>query len=340
MRYIAMDIVDNCNLRCPFCLFDHAPVHKTNVMDDDTFARALRFLPYVGPEGLWMSCLHEPSMHPKLPDMIEYIPREHRHLMHYTTNLSRRMPARYYEVLANSGLANINVSIESRDPAIYERMRKGAKQRIFMENWEILLDAFAKGSAPPPLRYISMAYKSNYRELPDLIEWLRTERRAWKVEVRDTYVAPWIAQEFRDAEFLEREEWEWLRQQLAHYDPTEVTLCLPPDFDNESRPEPVAVSATDAAMEAPAAPSEALIELQAVPADLPAPVEAPVATSVEKKKARVPGLLEGRILHDGTMIVIDSLAGNYPYHGVEVARVNIRDIDDPEAFILGLVATG
>jgi hypothetical protein len=78
IRYIAMDIVDNCNLRCPFCLFDHAPVHKTTVMEDDTFARALRFLPFVGPEGLWMSCLHEPTMHPKLPEMIERIPREHR----------------------------------------------------------------------------------------------------------------------------------------------------------------------------------------------------------------------------------------------------------------------
>lgn len=335
IRYIAMDIVDNCNLRCPFCLFDHAPVHKTTVMEDDTFARALRFLPFVGPEGLWMSCLHEPTMHPKLPEMIERIPREHRHRMHYTTNLTRRMPDRYWEVLANSGLANLNVSIESRDPAIYERMRKGARHKIFLENWEKLLDAFAKGSAPPPLRYISMAYKSNYRELPELIAWLRAEKRAWKVEIRDTYVAPWIPQAFRDAEFLERHEWEWLRDQLAQYDPTEVTLCLPPEFDSQARPEPVAVSATDAALEAPTAELPvATIELPEIPVELPVPV---VTAAIEKKKARVPGLLEGRILHDGTMIVIDSLAGNYPYHGAEVARVNIRDIDDPEAFIMGLM---
>lgn len=357
IRYIAMDIVDNCNLRCPFCLFDHAPVHKTTVMDDDTFARALRFLPYVGPEGLWMSCLHEPTMHPKLPDLIERIPREHRHRMHYTTNLTRRMPDRYWEVLANSGLANLNVSIESRDPAIYERMRKGARHKIFLENWEKLLEAFSRGSAPPPLRYISMAYKSNYRELPELIAWLRAEKRAWKVEIRDTYVADWIPMEFREAEFLERHEWEWLRDQLAHYDPTEVTLCLPPEFDNQSRPEPVTLSASDASLEMPAAPNA-----EAPVADEPvedAPVlEAPVLAApvvevpaapapaprrevlLAKKKTRVPGLLEGRILHDGTMIVIDSLAGNYPHHGEEVARVNIRDIEDVEEFIMSLVDRG
>jgi hypothetical protein len=347
VRYIAMDIVDNCNLRCPFCVFDHAPVHKTNVMDDDMFERALRWLPLVGPEGLWMSCLHEPSMHPKLPDMIERIPRHYRHLMHYTTNLTRRMPDRYYEVLANSGLANLNVSIESRDPAVYERMRKGSRFRIFQENWDKLLETFAKGSAPPPLRYISMAYKSNYRELPELIAWLRTEKRAWKVEVRDTYVVPWIPEEFREAEFLDHSEWAWLRDQLAHYDPTEVTLCLPPDFDRQSRPEPFAISATDAALEAPvAAVADAVPAAAPAPAPEPEPMPAPeaqapagatVQTSLRAKKAaRMPGLLEGRILHDGTLIIIDSLAGNYPHYGKEIARANIRDIDDPEAFIMAL----
>ena len=55
-----------------------------------------------------------------------------------------------------------------------------------------------------------------------------------------------------------------------------------------------------------------------------------------KKAARVQGLLEGRILHDGLMIIIDSAAGNYPNLGKEIARVNIRDIKDPESFIMSL----
>ena len=357
VRYIAMDLVDNCNLRCPFCLFDHAPVHRTTVMTDEIFELALRWLPFVGPEGLWMSCLHEPTMHPKLTEFINRIPREYRHVMHYTTNLSRRMPDAYWETLANSGLSNLNVSIESRDPAIYEKMRKGAKHRIFMENWEKLLAAFEKGSAPPPLRYISMAYKSNFREIPSLIEYLRNERRAWKIEIRDTMDVPWIPQEFRDTEFLDHADWVWLRDQLAHYSPTEVSLCLPPDFELGERSEPVTLSADDASFDTverydpetlagdPTLAPEAAPVFEAEPAQVdPVVVEEVVVEAVAdrrealraKKAARVQGLLEGRILHDGLMIIIDSAAGNYPNLGKEIARVNIRDIKDPESFIMSL----
>ncbi len=310
VRYIAMDIVDNCNLRCPFCLFDHAPVHRTQVMADDVFDAALRWLPYVGPEGHWMSCLHEPTMHPRLTAFLGRIPPAHRHVMTYTTNLSRRMPDAYWAALADSGLSNINISIESRDPEIYERMRKGAKFRIFMENWDKLLAAFARGKAPPPLRYIAMAYRSNHREIPELIEYLRRERNAWKIEIRDTFDQPHIPDEFRRAEFLDRGEWEWLRAALAQYSPSEVALCLPPDFDTPRQS---------------AAPPAA-----APPAADPAPPQ-------DTRTAMVEGLIEARLYHDGQMIFSTSPAGNYPNIGHELARLDVRDIPDPGPFIATLL---
>ena len=49
IRFVAMDIVDNCNLRCPFCIYDYSAVHTTNVMSDAVFDAALRLLPLVGP---------------------------------------------------------------------------------------------------------------------------------------------------------------------------------------------------------------------------------------------------------------------------------------------------
>jgi organic radical activating enzyme len=357
IRYAAMDIVDNCNLRCPFCIYDYTGVNRTHLMEDETFDRVMRWLPFIGSEGLWLSCLHEPSMHPKLPEMIERIPREFRERIQYTTNLARRMPDRYYAVLADSGLANINVSIESRDPAVYERMRKGARHRIFMENWEKLLAAFAQGSAPPKIQYIAMAYKSNFRELPALVEWLRNERRAWKVDIRDTYDVPSIPPEFRAAEFLDRSDWVWLRDQLAHYSPLEVTLCLPPDFHLTQDETPVAatVAAEDAMGETGTAePAQA--SAGAPEAEVGVPAGDPVAPAQEPldearrggmaalqddpmfaaKSAAVPGLLEARIQYDGTMTLITTVAGNYPYNGGTIATVNLRDIEDPEAFLMSL----
>ena len=77
-------------------------------------------------------------------------------------------------------------------PDVYERMRKGARFPIFLENWRVMLEAFQAGSAAPRLRYIIMAYRSNVREIPALVEQLRREKMAWQVEIRHTFYMPHI----------------------------------------------------------------------------------------------------------------------------------------------------
>ena len=65
IRFVAMDIVNNCNLRCPFCVYDYEGVNTTKLMKDEVFDAVLRLLPLIGQECLWLSCLHEPTMHPQ-----------------------------------------------------------------------------------------------------------------------------------------------------------------------------------------------------------------------------------------------------------------------------------
>ena len=227
--HVAMDIVDNCNLRCPFCLYDYTNTRTTHFMTPETLQSALRLLPYVRDGQFWFSCLHEPTLHPQLMAFIDTVPAEYRKKLFYTTNLAKRMPDAYFDWLANSGLFNINVSVESRDPAIYERMRKGARHRIFADNWEKLLAAFARAPAPPRLRYIAMAYKSNVDELPELARYLLEERQAWQFEIRYTFDAPYIPAEFRDAEFLDAADWVRLRERLPAYPSDRLLLISPPE---------------------------------------------------------------------------------------------------------------
>jgi wyosine [tRNA(Phe)-imidazoG37] synthetase (radical SAM superfamily) len=228
IAHVAMDIVNNCNLRCPFCIVDYSGTRSTQFMSDAIFDSMLRLLPYVGPANFWLSCLHEPTLHPKLLDFIDRVPRAYRHKLFYTTNLAKRMPASYFKALAESGIHHINISIESFDPAVYERMREGARYRIFQENWDALLQAFAQVPAPPRLRYNMMAYRSNKTDLPAIVQRLFDEKQAWQVEARFTYDRTHIQADFRAAEYLTTAEWQEVKKALAHHDPERLILVLPP----------------------------------------------------------------------------------------------------------------
>ncbi len=238
----AMDIVDNCNLRCPFCVYDYSRTFATNMMDDATLEAALRFLPYTLDSNFWFSCLHEPTLHPQFTDFLDRVPHDLRRKVFFTTNLAKRMKPEYFRFLADGGFANVNISIESLDPAIYERMRKGARHRIFMENWDALTAALEYGRAPPFLRYIVLVYRSNLREIPALVDHLLTARRADEIQLRFTFDVPWIPQDFRDAEFVDDADWDWLAQQVAHHPAHKVQVIRNPSAEAPA-PQPEAPKA-------------------------------------------------------------------------------------------------
>jgi len=231
LLHVAMDIVDNCNLRCPFCLFDYANTRATHFMTDATFDAAVRLMPFTRDGEFWFSCLHEPTLHPQLTAFVDRVPLELRRKIFFTTNIAKRLPASFFEWLSGTALHHINISIESLRPELYERMRKGARHRIFMENWDAVLHAFARGVYPPRIRYIAMVYNSNVDELPELVRYLLEERRAWEVELRWTFDVPHLDPAFRAAEFLTPERWLRLRDELAHVPADRLKLLLPPPPD-------------------------------------------------------------------------------------------------------------
>jgi organic radical activating enzyme len=328
LLHVAMDIVDNCNLRCPFCLYDYVNTNATHTMDAATFEAALRFLPYARDGEFWFSCLHEPTLHPNLMAFIDQVPREYRRKIFYTTNLAKRMPPAYYAWLADSGLHHINISIESRTPEIYEKMRKGARWRIFAENWDALMLALPQGSAAPQIRYIAMAYKSNLHELPELAAYLLAERQAAQVEFRYTYDVPHIPGDFKDSEYLEPADWAWLKQALAGFPPDKVVLIAPPN----DAPPPVPAAGRAAAKTKPGAEPE---PGPPPPAPLPPPPPTPPSA--------VP-VLQGRYMFrlswDGALKVVAIEAASRGHDGREriVFTGNIRDLPDPLTYFAQLDA--
>jgi wyosine [tRNA(Phe)-imidazoG37] synthetase (radical SAM superfamily) len=334
IHHIAMDIVNNCNLRCPFCVYDYTDTKKTHVMSEETFRSVLRLIPFVTDGNFWLSCLHEATLHPRLTEFIAMVPREYRHKLFFTTNLAKRQPRAYFEVLAQSGMSHINVSLESLNPPVYEKMRKGARFPIFMENWAQLLEVFAATPQAPRIRYNVMAYRSNLREIPGLIRILREQKQAWQVEIRNTFDGPQIASAFRDEEFLSSAEWAELAEALSGYSPDEVILLLPPGgkgYDPEEREAaarlpPIAGRHTEA-------PDEAAL--------LPAPAAADEnRREWEIVSGPVPRPFNLRIAWDGTLNVYSERIrqpGEPPRHeNYFVANVNA--LEDPLASLLALAA--
>lgn len=318
ISHLAMDIVNNCNLRCPFCVYDYSGVRATRFMTDETYEAALRLIPFVTDGNFWLSCLHEATLHPRLIEFVERVPSEYRRKVFYTTNLAKRMPPAYFEHLAGSGIHHVNISLESLDPAIYERMRAGARHPIFMANWAMLLDRFATADAPPPLRYNIMAYRSNLAEIPGLVDVLLRDKRAWQVEVRHTFDVAHIPPGFREREFLSTEEWAGLAQALAGHPPDRVSVILPPDgagYDRKAEADPGV-----------AAPPEA----------------APATPEAHNPWARSPGSQIPRPLNlqmdcDGSMMVYgdDSIEGGAPLR-TNYVYTNIAYVKDPIRFLMSL----
>ena len=348
ISHIAMDIVNNCNLRCPFCVFDYANTRATKLMTDETFDAALRLIPYVTDGNFWLSCLHEATLHPRLTEFVGRVPQEYRRKLFYTTNLAKPMKPDYFAFLANSGMHHINVSVESLDPVVYEKMRKGARHRIFTANWQKLLEALPLGSAPPLLRYNLMAYRSNLAEIPGMVELLLRERMAWQVEIRHTYDEPHIPSDFRDSEFLTTQEWAWLAAELAHHSPERVLLLLPPHgvgFDVNAAPE-VAVPVLEAVAEVSVGDVDDSASIEAVVEELADEGVADAGVVTARRDITAPGHRYDRIPRplqismdwEGTLRVYGEEPrgpGQPPQH-VNYLMTNITYLRDPLKFLLTL----
>ena len=228
IEYIAADIVNNCNLRCPFCLVDYDQVKTTNLMTEETFRALIRLAPAVPEAGFWLSCLHEPTLHPKLGDFINIIPREQRRKFWFTTNLTRPLPDSLIETIASSGIHHINVSFDSMDEELFAVLRKHGRLKMFRQNLARVVDAFKRTPGAPLIRYITMAYRSNMGEIPAMVRWMNESGNAFEIEIRYTFNTANIAEEFRQEQFLRPEEWTALEDSLRVLPYGNWVLSKPP----------------------------------------------------------------------------------------------------------------
>ena len=293
---VAADVVDNCNLRCPFCLYDYSGVTKTHLMSEATFGKLASLARGVAAGQFYISCLHEPTLHPRLNALLALIPEDLRHRIFFTTNLARPLKDADFEAWARSGLHHINVSLDTLDPARFAELRRFGRFEVFTANLDRLAATFRRVPGAPPLRYITMAFRSTLEEIPDVV---RTSRDRWLStgnEIRYTFNVAHITDAFRRREYLCPAEWESLTRRLQ--DTGVPFVIAPPPADG---------------YEETIKPSQNFFEDRAGPDD-----------QARLTLTRPLGL---RVAPDGTVVVVDA---------EHALRVNLNDLDDPVAYFRAL----
>ncbi len=228
-RLASCDITSNCNLRCKFC-FNNFSQKNFNMTADifDNIFKVIDFVPKaddVHGTGFYFSCLWEPSISPYFIELLQRISKENGEKVFFTSNFAKKFQEDEIEELAKINIDHINISIETLDRDKYKVLTGGTdfNYEIFFSNLEYISKIFSKYSDAPKIRYISMALKSNYKELGEIVEKCHNQYHAYMNEIRTPFYGEYI-EKFRN-ELLDGEEIAYLQNVFDKSD-KKISYCL------------------------------------------------------------------------------------------------------------------
>ncbi len=168
-KFLQIEPVGQCNLRCRMCAIQFRPDGPPNgppaFMDFDVFTRLLDQFP--GLEELQLQGLGEPMMHPRFFDMVELAVA--RGIKVGTNTNATYMNAHRAERCVTSGLGEIHISIDGASAATYEHIRVRAHFDQVIANVEGLVAARRRLGSTPRIRMVVVAMRENLNEFPDLV---------------------------------------------------------------------------------------------------------------------------------------------------------------------------
>jgi hypothetical protein len=100
-------------------------------------------------------------------------------------------------------------------------------------NWPALVGE-GNVSVTPKLRYITVAFRSSFDEIPKLVEHSHTHWLSTENEIRYTYNVAHIEDEFRREHYLRKDDWPVLTERLAQL-PYQYVIAYPPEEGYEDR---------------------------------------------------------------------------------------------------------
>lgn len=175
-RFVQIEPVGQCNLRCRMCPIqfrpEGAPGQPRTFMDFDLFTRLLDQFPQA--EELQLQGLGEPLLHPRFFDMVRHA-AERGILVSTNTNLTVMTEAGAEECV-RSGLRVLHVSLDGASAETYQSIRLRARFERVLRNLRRVMAARRRlDSALPEVRLVAVAMRCNLHELPGLVRLAHAE---------------------------------------------------------------------------------------------------------------------------------------------------------------------
>jgi len=168
--FVQIEVVGQCNLRCTMCAIqfrrDGPPHGPLAFMPFERYTALLEQFPDL--RELHLQGLGEPTMHPRFFGMVAHAAQRGIRVS-TNSNLTLWSERRARECV-QSGLAELSVSLDAADPAIYERIRRGAHFGKVLRNLRRVMAARAEASSSMDVRIVMVLMRQNLADLPALVE--------------------------------------------------------------------------------------------------------------------------------------------------------------------------
>ncbi|WP_141735556.1 radical SAM protein [Oligoflexus tunisiensis] len=169
-RFVQMEPVGQCNLRCQMCPIqfrqDGPPHGPPAFMEYALFTHLMEQFPSM--EELHLQGLGEPLMHPRFFDMVRFAAGRNVKVS-VNTNLTLFNSSRA-EACMTSGLSLMHVSLDGSTAATYERIRVRSRWSTVLKNLELFTSTQERFQGQgPDLHIVMVLMRQNLHELPDLV---------------------------------------------------------------------------------------------------------------------------------------------------------------------------
>jgi len=187
---IILDITNTCNLACIHCpqpLLQASADFKSRHMSWDHFTKIIDEIATIDePVLLRFTGDGEPTVHPKLFDMLALAKERCGATVNLTTNATKLTPKRIDALLAQ-GVDVIDISIDALSEATYDQVRKGGDFKRLNENIDYLLGRRGALNAPTKVMVSFIKQDANQHEADDFAAYWDT--RVDEVMIRSMHSA-------------------------------------------------------------------------------------------------------------------------------------------------------